>query len=457
MLSGMGVAGHIVMGMVIRLENEQLPDLEKYLSNTKEDCILVTQELSVKDAMKLENSPVVGFVTEKGGFNSHLAILARKMELTAVLGVPGCMDFIADGDIVLLDGMEGNLVVNPRKNTVEHYTKIKQKLESDESDIISYAEKETVTFDGCQLTLMGNIDDVSDIEKVIQSGGEGVGLFRTENLFTKSSYLPTEDEQFEIYVQAAKDMQGKTIVIRTLDAGGDHGIPYLAMEPESNPFLGCRGIRFSLKRPDIFKTQCRAVFRASAYGKFRLLFPMVSSLMEFRRVKTVISLIKEELDAAGIPYDRELPLGVMIETPAAAWMADLFAKEADFISIGTNDLTQYMVAADRGNKQIAYLYSNYHPAVLRSIRYVVQCCIKERVPISICGEAASDSKLIPLFLLYGVKELSVSPSRILKTRQQINQINLEEFKGLVNALENMGTIEETENCIDSFFELFNQE
>lgn len=450
MLSGMGVAGHIVMGMVIRLESEQLPDLEKYLSNTKEDCILVTQDLSVKDAMKLEEYPVVGFVTEKGGYDSHLAILARKMELTAVLGVPGCMDFIADGDMVLLDGIEGNLVVNPRQSTLEHYTKIKQKLESDQSDIVSYAEKETVTLDGYQLTLMGNIDDVTDVEKVVQNGGEGIGLFRTENLFTKCSFLPTEDEQFAVYVQAARAMEGKPIVIRTLDAGGDHRIPYLAFEPEENPFLGCRGIRFSLKRPDIFKTQCRAIFRASAYGKFRILLPMLSSLMEFRRVKNVISLIKEELDAAEIPYDRNLPLGVMVETPAAAWMADLFAREADFISIGTNDLTQYTIAADRGNKQIARLYSNYHPAVLRSIRHVIQCCRKEGTRIAICGEAASDSRLLPLFLLYGVEEISVSPSRILKTRQQIRELDLEKFKGLVDALENVGSIEETEECINTF-------
>lgn len=453
MLSGMGVAGHIVMGMVIRLESEQLPDLEKYLSNAKEDCILVTQDLSVKDAMKLEEYPVVGFVTEKGGYNSHLAILARKMELTAVLGVPGCMEFIADGDTVLLDGIEGNLVVNPRKSTLEHYIKVKQKLESDQNNIVSYAEKDTVTLDGYHLTLMGNIDDIADMEKVIQNGGEGIGLFRTENLFTKSSFLPTEDEQFEVYVQAAKAMGEKPIIIRTLDAGGDHRIPYLALEPEENPFLGCRGIRFSLKRPDIFKTQCRAIFRASAYGKFRILLPMLSSLMEFRRVKNVISLIREELDAAGIPYDRDLPLGVMVETPAAACMADLFAREADFISIGTNDLTQYMIAADRGNKQIARLYSNYHPAVLRSIHHVIQCCRKEDTRVAICGEAAGDSKLLPLFLLYGVEELSVSPSRILKTRQQIRELNLGSFKGMVEALENIGSIEETENCIDTFFSL----
>ena len=450
MLSGMGVAGHIVMGRVIRLESEQLPELEKYLSKVREDCILVTRELSVKDAMKLEEYPVVGFVTEKGGYNSHLAILARKMELTAVLGVAGCMDFIADGDKALLDGIEGKLVVNPRKRTLDHYTKVKEELESARDDIASYAEKDTVTLDGYRLSLMGNIDDAADAEKVVQNGGEGIGLFRTENLFTRSSYLPTEDEQYDVYVQAAKAMHGKTIVIRTLDAGGDHAIPYLGMEPEENPFLGCRGIRFSLKRPDIFKTQCRAVFRASAYGHFRILLPMLSSLMEFRRVKNVVSLIKEELDAAGIPYDKKLSLGVMVETPAAACMADLFAREADFISIGTNDLTQYMIAADRGNKQIANLYSNYHPAVLRSIRHVIQCCKEEGTKVAICGEAASDSKLIPLFLLYGVEELSVSPSMILKTRQQIRELNLVKWKGLADALENMGSIEETTQYLDTF-------
>ncbi len=453
MLSGMGVAGHIVMGTVIRLESEQLSDMEKYLENTDEESILITPELSVKDVMKLGNYPVVGFVTEKGGLNSHLAILARKMELTAILGVSGCMDFIVSGDTVLLDAIEGNLVVNPRNSTIEHYVKIKQKLESDQDKFVSYAEQETITQDGYKLALMGNVDDVSDIERVVQCGGEGVGLFRTENMFCQRENLPTEDEQYEVYFRAAKAMEGKTVIVRTLDAGGDHRLPYLEQEQESNPFLGCRGIRFSLKRPDIFKTQCRAILRASAHGKFRILLPMLSSLKEFRRVKTVISLIKEELDSLQIPYDKNLPVGVMIETPAAAWMADLFAREADFISIGTNDLTQYTVAADRGNKQIAYLYSNCHPAVLRSVRYIIECCKKEGTLVSICGEAASDSKLLPLFLLYGVDELSVSPSLILKTRQRINELNRERLESLPQALENLGSIEETVDCIDAFLAL----
>lgn len=453
MLSGMGVAGHIVMGTVVRLESEQLSELEKYLEDTEENCILVAPDLTVKDVMKLESYSVVGFVTEAGGFNSHLAIMARKMELTAVVGVPGCMEFIADGDMVLLDGIKGDLVVNPRQSTIEHYCKIQKKIEKDQDSIIAYAKKETVTQDGYELRLMCNIDEPSDIEKVIQNGGEGIGLFRTENLYAKGSYLPTEDEQYEVYLQAAKAMNGKPITIRTLDAGGDHRIPYLDLEPEENPFLGCRGIRFSLKRPDIFKTQCRAVFRASAHGTFRILLPMLSSLMEFRRAKNVLSLIQEELDAAGIPYDKNLKVGVMIETPAAAWMADLFAKEADFLSIGTNDLTQYTVAADRGNKQTAELYSNYHPAVLRSIAYILQCCRKEGIPGTICGEAAGDSKLIPLFLLYGVEELSVSPSRILKTRQEIRNLNLSALSGLPEALKNLGTLEETESCIDAFLSL----
>lgn len=455
MLRGMGVAGHIAMGTVFRLEGRKsLSDLERYLSTATENCILVAPDLSVKDAMKLEKYPkVVGFVTEKGGFNSHLAILAGKMELTAVLGVPGCMDFIENGDKVLLDGMNGDLIVDPRENTIEHYKKVMQKIEKDQTNITSFAEMDTVTLDGYQVQLMGNIDDLSDAEKVVQNGGDGIGLFRTENLFEKASFLPTEEEQYEAYVEIAKTMKGAPIVIRTLDAGGDHKIPYLELEPEENPFLGCRGIRFSLRRPDIFKTQCRAILRASAHGTFRILLPMLTSLNEFQRVKTVISLIKEELDAAEIPYDKNLKIGVMIETPAAAWMADLFAREADFISIGTNDLTQYMVAADRGNKQITDLYSNYHPAVLRSIKYVIECCRKEGTTVAVCGEAAADSKVLPLLLLYGVQELSVTPSRILKTRQQIRKLDRESLSGLVETLDNMGSIEEAESCIDAFLAL----
>ena len=453
MLSGMGVSGKIVMGTVIRLENRQLAQMDRYLSEVKEDTILITTDLTVKDAIRLEQYPVVGFVTEKGGYNSHLAIQARKMELAAVLGVPGCMEFIENGDRVLLDGIQGSLIVNPRERTMEHYLKIKQKLEDDQKNMNSYAEKETVTADGYRLTLMGNTEDISDVDRVIARGGEGIGLFRTESLFAKSLNLPTEEEQFEVYRQAAERMKGKPIVIRTLDAGGDHKIPYLQQEPEENPFLGCRGIRFSFRRPDIFKTQCRALLRASAYGKIRILLPMLTSVMELQRVRNVISLIKEELDAAGIAYDKEVELGVMIETPAAAWLADLFAKEADFISIGTNDLTQYTLAADRGNKQISELYSNYHPALLRSISHIVDCCQREGVRVSICGEAASDEKLIPLFLLFGVDELSVLPSRILKTRRWISQIDLNKFQGLPQALENLGSIEETESCLDAFHAL----
>lgn len=447
MLSGMGVSGSIVMGKALCLEREQLADLEQYLSDIKEKTILITPDLSVKDAIRLEGSQVAGFVTESGGLNSHLAILARKAELTAVLGVAGCMDFIAEGDMILLDGIEGKLIVNPRPATIEHYSKLEKKLQAYQNKITEYAELDTVTQDGCQIRLMGNIDDITDVEQVVKNGGEGVGLFRTENLYAKRESLPTEDEQYEIYSSAAKAMDGRPIVIRTLDAGGDHPIPYLELIPEQNPFLGCRGIRFSLKRPDIFKTQCRAILRASAHGEFRILLPMIASMLEFRRAKNVISMICEELDAQQIPYDKNLKVGVMVETPAAVWMADLIAKEADFVSIGTNDLTQYTVAADRGNKQVAGLYSNCHPAVLRSIRHVIHCSKEAGVPVSICGEAGGDSRLIPLFLLYGVDELSVSPSRILSVRQMIREMNLEDYRDLMEQIDGLGSIDEVEQCL----------
>lgn len=450
MLSGMGVSGRIVMGTAVKLESEQLSELDKYLERTEEDIILITPELTVQDVIKFDRYPVVGFVTETGGFNSHLAILARRMELTAVLSVPGCMDFVTDGDYLILDGIEGNLVVNPRRITIENYQKMIQKLCEDDNRIRSLAGKDTVTKDGFQVCLMGNIDNESDAGKVCENGGEGVGLFRTENLYTVRESLPTEEEQFDIYRKIAEKMDGKPITIRTLDAGGDHPISYLEMEQEENPFLGCRGIRYSFRRSDIFKTQCRAILRASAYGKFRILLPMLSSLAELRRARTIIALIREELDQQKIVYDRELPVGVMIETPAAVWLADHFAKEADFLSIGTNDLTQYTIAADRGNKQIAKLYSHYHPAVLRSIEHVVKCCRKENTPVSICGEAAGDSRLLPLLFLYGVDELSVSPTAILQTRQQIRSLDLRQYRGILASMNNLSTIEETESCLDTF-------
>lgn len=450
MLSGIGVSGSIVMGHALILEDSHKAELEKYLERVTGDTIVVASDLTKEQALIMNRFPIVGFVTEKGGENSHLAIQARKKGLAAVFDVSGCMDFINNGDMLLVDGINGSVMIEPRKDTVEKFMKLKKKIDEEEKRVSSFAGRESVSKDGYRYLLTGNIDEVSDIDQVLKNGGEGIGLFRTEGIYANREVLPTESEQYEIYLAASEKMKGKTVTIRTLDIGGDHFLSYMDMEKESNPFLGCRGIRFSFRRPDIFKTQCRAILRASAHGAFRILLPMLSSLLELQRAKNIIKSIMDELKAEGIDYDKRIPIGVMIETPAAAWMADLFAEEADFLSIGTNDLTQYTVACDRGNRMVSRLYSNYHPAVLRSIKYTIECAKKFGKPVSICGEAGSDPLLVPLFLLYGVDELSVSPTMILTTREKASKTDLKTYANLDGALNKVGTIEDAQSCLEAF-------
>ena len=420
------------------------------LSKVPEGSIVVIEELSPVVAAQLKNSKIAGVVTETGGRNAHAAIIMRMLEIPAVFGVVGCMNFISTGDYAIIDGSDGTVYVNPREVTYKKYQK-KKNIELEEKKKLSdFATKETAMKDGTRIFLYGNIEKSEDVEKILKRGGDGVGLFRTEFLFVDRQTLPNEDEQFEVYKKAAIALYGKPLVIRTLDIGGDKEIRYLGLEKESNPFLGYRAIRFSLGRMDIFQTQIRAILRASAYGRIRIMIPMVTSIVELRRAKTLINLMKEDLTYKGIAFDDKIQVGVMIETPAAALLTDIFAKESDFLSIGTNDLIQYTIAVDRSNHNVSYLYTNYHPAVIRSVRNIIHQAKLSGKNISICGEMASDINMIPLLLAFGLEEFSVSSSNILKIRKCISKWSKDELAVLEEKILQLDTAEEIENCLHSY-------
>lgn len=389
------------------------------LSTLPADTILVVHDLTPSMTASIDKNNIVGFLTEVGGTTSHSAILARAMEIPAVLSINNITKSIKNGDTVILDGTEGIVIINASEKQISEYW---QKRESDLAEretLKKYIGKRTTTKDGKQVELVCNIGKPQDADQVLAYDGEGIGLFRTEFLFMDRTVAPSEEEQFEAYRNTALKMKGKPVIIRTLDIGGDKAVPYLNMKHEDNPFLGYRAVRYCLGNPDLYFTQLRALLRASAYGDIRIMIPLVTCLEELRAVKAQIQEIKAQLDAENIAYNKDILVGVMIETPAAALIADLLAKEADFFSIGTNDLTQYTMAVDRGNADVAYLYSVFNPAVLRSIRHIITCAKKENIPVGMCGEAAADKRLIPLLLTFGLDEFSVSAASVLTVRKTI--------------------------------------
>ena len=346
---------------------------------------------------------------------------------------------------MVLDGSEGIVFVNPEETiTAEYETKrtayLKEKKELDQ-----YIGKPTVTKDGVTIELVANIGKPEDVDKVLQYDAEGIGLFRTEFLFMDRNSMPTEDEQFEAYQKVAIAMNGKPVIIRTLDIGGDKEIPYMGLKKDENPFLGYRAIRFCLdRREDVYRPQLRALLRASAFGNIKIMVPMVTCLEEFREAKAMIEEVKAELDLKGIAYKRDIQVGIMVETAAASLMADAFAKEVDFFSIGTNDLTQYTMSVDRGNDKVSYLYSPLNPAVLRSIRHIIQCGRKEGIMVGMCGEAASDPLMIPLLLAFGLNEFSMSASAVLNARKLITGYSIAELQSIADQAMSFVTAGEVE-------------
>lgn len=419
------------------------------LSCVDEGTIIVAHDLTPSMTAGMNPKNIAGIVTEIGGKTSHSAILARAMEIPAVLSVEGICTELRNGDRVLIDGTEGKVIVNPDADTEQEFAKLLSECKAQKELLKKYVGKQTITADGKLVELVCNIGKPEDIKKVIECDGEGVGLFRTEFLFMDTEELPTEEQQLEAYRQVLLAMGDKPVIIRTLDIGGDKEIPYLGLEKEENPFLGFRAVRFCLQRKDIYVTQLRALVRASAYGKLKIMIPLVTGVDELRQVKAIVAEIMQDLEENGVEYDNELQIGVMIETPAACIMADELAKEAAFFSIGTNDLTGYTMAVDRGNSKVAYLYSAFNPAVLRAIKRVIECGKKEGIMVGMCGEAAADEKLIPLLLAFGLDEFSVSAASVLKTRKLISECDMEECKKLSEKVMSCVTDEEVQHILNN--------
>ena len=393
------------------------PDVN--ISEVPAGTILVAEDLTPSMTAGIVKENVAGIITAVGGKTSHSAILARALEIPAVLSVDGIVDMVSDGMTAVVDGCDGICILDPSPEEIEEYQAKREKYLSDKALLEVYRGKDTVTADGVKVHLYGNIGNPEDAKQVAACDGEGVGLFRTEFLFMGASDLPSEEEQFQAYKASAETMEGREVIIRTLDVGGDKDIPYLGLEKEDNPFLGFRAVRYCLQNKDSYRVQLRALLRASAFGDIKIMVPLVTCVDEIRRVKALVKELMAELDAENIAYNKDIQVGAMIETPAASLIADLLAKEADFFSIGTNDLTQYTMAVDRGNAKVAYLYSSYNPAVLRSMKNIIEAANAAGIMVGMCGEAAADPLLIPLLISFGLGEFSVSATSVLATRGTI--------------------------------------
>ena len=392
------------------------------VSHLPAGSVLVAHDLTPSMTVGLDKEHVAAILTEVGGRTSHSAILARALELPAVLSVPRVMEQLKDGDSVIVDGSEGTAMVNPDQRTLAEYLAKQEEFLRRKALLAVYRERETVDAEGNRYALYSNIGSPAEAGAAAEAGAEGIGLFRTEFLFMDRNSVPTETEQYEAYLAVSRIMAGKEVIIRTLDVGGDKAVEYLGMAHEDNPFLGHRAIRYCLDNPDLYKVQLRALLRAGAEEKnIKIMLPLVTSLEEIRGARALLETCKAELEAEGLPYHKDIPLGIMVETPAAALIADLLARECDFFSIGTNDLTQYTMAVDRGNAQVENLYTTFHPAVLRSIRSVITAAKEAGIPVGMCGEAAADPRLIPLLMTWGLDEFSVSTSAVLATRAQIHR------------------------------------
>lgn len=384
--------------------------------------VLAAKDLTPSMTVGLKKENISAILTEIGGKTSHSAILARALEIPAVLGIPQVLDQVSDGQQAIVDGESGEVILSPDEDTLKRYTAQWKEQQEQKAMLSVYRDRKTQDADGRNYELYSNIGSVAEAQIALENGAEGIGLFRTEFLFMDRTAMPTEQEQYEAYKAVSDIVQGKEVIIRTLDVGGDKEISYLKMESEQNPFLGWRAIRYCLEESDLFKVQLRALLRAGAEHKnIKIMLPLVTGVQEIRAAKQLLEECKQELAAQGIAYDDNIQVGIMIETPAAALIADLLAKEAAFFSIGTNDLTQYTLAVDRGNAKVENLYTTLHPAVLRSIRSIIRAAKEAKIPVGMCGEAAADPALIPLLLEFGLDEMSVSASSILKTRKIVSQ------------------------------------
>ena len=396
-------------------------------STIDEQVVIIAEDLTPSDTAQLDRNFVKGFATNIGGRTSHSAIMARSLEIPAVVGTKTILEDVKDGDMIILDGLEGNVIVNPSAEQIAHYEEVAQAYEAQKAEWAKLKNEKTVSKDGQHVELAANIGTPKDVEGVLANGGEAVGLYRTEFLYMGRDNFPTEEEQFEAYKAVLEAMGDKPVVVRTLDIGGDKELPYLHLPKEMNPFLGYRAIRLCLDDKDLFRTQLRALLRASAYGKLRIMFPMIATLNEFRSAKALLLEEKAKLVAEGVTVSEEIEVGMMVEIPSAAVLADQFAKEVDFFSIGTNDLIQYTMAADRMNEKVSYLYQPYNPSILRLVKMVIDAAHKEGKWTGMCGEMAGDQTAIPLLLGLGLDEFSMSATSILPARSLISKLSKAEM------------------------------
>ena len=415
----------------------------------KDEVIIVAADLTPSDTAQLNRQYVKAFVTDIGGRTSHSAIMARSLEIPAIVGTKEVTSIAKDGDIIIVDGLSGDVFLNPSEEVVAEYRAKAEAFAAQQAEWEKLKDSKTYTKDGHQVELAANIGTPKDLEGVVNNGAEGVGLYRTEFLYMDSHEMPTEEDQFEAYKAVLEGMNGKPVVVRTMDIGGDKELPYLPLPHEMNPFLGYRAIRISLNEPEMFRTQLRALLRASVYGKLRIMFPMIATLNDFRGAKALLEEEKAKLIAEGVAVSDDIQVGIMIEIPAAAVLAHQFAKEVDFFSIGTNDLIQYTMAADRMNERVSYLYQPYNPSILTLIKHVIDSAHKEGKWAGMCGEMAGDQTAVPLLVGLGLDEFSMSASSVLKTRSLISKLTLSDMQALADkAINECATVQEVEALVE---------
>ncbi len=420
------------------------------LSKLPKDTILIAKELTTSDIAKINLKNISGIITEIGGVNSHMAIIARTNEIPAIVGIKHIFENIKENDYIALNGTTGEIFLNPTQDKIKELAKNQENLKQEKQELEKYKNEKAITKDGHQVELLANIGGPQDIQIVIDNTAEGVGLLRSEFLYMDAKDFPTEEEQFEAYKKIAQSLENKRIVIRTLDIGGDKNLKYMKLPKEENPFLGYRAIRIYLDNKDLFKVQLRAILRASSYGNVAIMLPMISSIEELRKSKEIIEEVKQELKTKNIKFNQNIEVGIMVEIPSSAVMADEFAKECDFFSIGTNDLIQYTIAVERGNEKVANLYTHFNPAVIRLIKSAIDGAHKNGIICGMCGEAAGDVKFIPLLVGLGLDEFSMNANKILKARKLITTLELKDCKKLANKVLQLTSTEEVKKVLEKF-------
>ncbi|HCS11364.1 MAG TPA: phosphoenolpyruvate--protein phosphotransferase [Clostridiales bacterium] len=419
-------------------------------SHLEENSIIVAKDLTPSDTAQIDRTKVAAMITEMGGKTSHAAIIARIMGIPTVVGLNNIIDKIKAGDTVICDGRTGKVLINPNAKQLFHFNKKKNKEDEIKNELRNQIGLPSVTKDGFKVSLSANIGTPNDVDMVLENDAEGIGLFRSEFIFMNRDHQPTEDEQFEQYKEVLTKMGDKPVIIRTLDIGGDKNVPYIDIPKEMNPFLGYRAIRLCLGNVEVFRTQLRAILRASVYGNVKIMIPMISTMKELKDSKKILQQAKDELQKEGIKFKNDIEIGTMIEIPSAAIISDLLAKEVDFFSIGTNDLIQYTMAVDRMNSKLSYLYSQYHPALLRLIKGIIDNAHNAGIWVGMCGEAAGDPKLIPVLVGMGLDEFSMNAPSILRARYIVRNLNKEDMQKIARNtldMENALEVEEYLSCL----------